>query len=202
MSTTAGHIARPVLTMPEEVAEAVRDAYGRASVILEYGSGGSTVLAAEMPGKHVTSVESDRRWVRMMQGWFAANPPAEGSRVEVLHADIGPTKEWGRPVDDRAWRRFARYPLAVWEEGARPHPDVVLVDGRFRVGCALACAFHITRPVTLLFDDYRDRKWFHQVEAFIGPPARMAGRMAVFDLAPMAIPLGRLSRVIRLMQRP
>ena len=38
---------RPDLTFPAPVAEAVRAAYAQAECILEYGSGGSTVLAAE-----------------------------------------------------------------------------------------------------------------------------------------------------------
>lgn len=42
--------------MPPAEAEALRMAYEEAEVILEYGSGGSTVVAAELPGKHVTSV--------------------------------------------------------------------------------------------------------------------------------------------------
>ncbi|MCM2562224.1 hypothetical protein M8756_08660 [Lutimaribacter sp. EGI FJ00015] len=177
----------------------VRAAYGRADVILEYGSGGSTVLGAEM-GKRVLSVESDQDWAKMMRDWFTQNPP-EGE-VDIIWSDIGPTKEWGHPVDDRAWKRFARYPLEVWDMPEFAHPDVVLVDGRFRVGCALAAAYRITRPVGLYFDDYVPRKRFHEVEEFIGPPAEIAGRMARFELRPQAIPPDRLLRMVQLMTRP
>lgn len=194
-------VERPVLTMPDEVAGLVRSSYEKAGSILEYGSGGSTVLAAEMPGKHVVSIESDRRWTRMMKRWFAANPPAEGTEVEVIWSNIGPTRNWGRPVDLSEWRRFAGYPLGIWQREGLRHPDVVLVDGRFRIGCALATAFNISRPVTLLFDDYRDRAWFHQVEAFLGRP-ELVGRMAVFEVKPQPIPPGQLPKIIRFMQRP
>jgi hypothetical protein len=51
---------RPELTFSPEVAELVRETYAQAQVILEYGSGGSTVLASEMAGKTVFSVESDK----------------------------------------------------------------------------------------------------------------------------------------------
>ena len=60
---------RPVLTLPPAEAEALRAAYAIADVILEYGSGGSTALAAEMPGKTVFSVESDAAWLAGMQGF-------------------------------------------------------------------------------------------------------------------------------------
>lgn len=52
--------------MPPDAAELVARVYGQAETILEYGSGGSTVLAAELPDKHITTVESDRSWVRRM----------------------------------------------------------------------------------------------------------------------------------------
>jgi hypothetical protein len=111
-------------------------------------------------------------------------------------ADIGPTKEWGHPVDDRAWKRFARYPLEVWDMPDFAHPDVVLVDGRFRVGCALAAAFRITRPTALFFDDYANRRdRFAELEGFIGAPVRIVGRMAQFDLVPQAVPAARLLRI-------
>ena len=49
---------RPKLTLPEAEASALRAAYAAAEVVLEYGSGGSTVLAAEA-GAEVWAVESD-----------------------------------------------------------------------------------------------------------------------------------------------
>jgi len=190
-------IERPELTMPEAEAAVLRQAYGAAASILEYGSGGSTVLASELPGKTVVSVESDAGWAAMMRGWFAEHPGA--SPVEVVHADSGPTKDWGHPADHEGWRRFPSYPLRVWERGIAP--DVVLVDGRFRVGCALATAFRSEKPVTLLFDDYAERKAYHRVTEFLGQP-RMVGRLAIFEVTPMPVPADRLLRVIELICAP
>ncbi|MDP5346992.1 MAG: hypothetical protein NWQ32_01190, partial [Paracoccaceae bacterium] len=155
----AAPITRPELTLPAAEAEVLRAAYAQAEVILEYGSGGSTVMAAEM-GKRVTSVESDQAWAQMMRDWFAANPPK--GQVSIVWSDIGPTKEWGHPVDDSAWKQFPAYPLAVWDRPDLAHPDVVLVDGRFRMGCALATAYRITRPIPLYYDDYANRPRHHQ----------------------------------------
>ena len=77
---TAPTISRPELTLPEAEAAHSRAAYKDAKAILEYGSGGSTVMAAEMPGKRVWSVESDADWAQMMRDWFAAHPPARALR--------------------------------------------------------------------------------------------------------------------------
>ncbi len=193
--------ARPELTLPSAEAERVASAYGAAHVILEYGSGGSTVLASELSGKTVFSVESDRNWASMMQDWFAQNPPAEATRIDVMWVDIGETGEWGKPVNNGGWRHYADYPLSVWQRKEFRQPDVVLVDGRFRPGCAMATAFCTKKPVTLLVDDYKRRKGYHVIEEFLGTP-RLIGRMAEFDVVPMTVPPDRLLPIIKMMMRP
>jgi hypothetical protein len=194
-------LTRPELTLPEAEAEAVRAAYAAAECILEYGSGGSTVMAAEMPGKRVFSVESDPDWADMMRRWLSAHPPAEGSRVEVVWADIGPTREWGHPVDTAQWARFPRYPMGVWSRPDFAAPDVVLVDGRFRVGCALAAAYLTEKPITLLFDDFAPRQAYHKVQDYLGP-AELIGRMARFHITPQPIPKAHWLRLTQFMYRP
>lgn len=139
-------ISRPELTLPEAEAATLTAAYERARVILEYGSGGSTVLAAEMPGKRIFSVESDQDWAQMMQDWFVENPAAPDTRVDVIWSDIGPTKAWGHPEDTSQYAKYARYPLAIWDHDAFEQPDAVLVDGRFRPGNAMATALRTKKP--------------------------------------------------------
>ncbi|MDA7425996.1 hypothetical protein [Thalassococcus lentus] len=194
-------LSRPELTLPDAEAALLQRAYESADVILEYGSGGSTVLASEMPGKTVFSVESDQAWAQMMRDWFASHPAAAGTTVDMIWSDIGATKEWGHPVDASEWRRFARYPLEVWGLKEFRQPDVVLVDGRFRQGCALATAFMTKKPVEVLFDDYVQRKHYHKVEDFLGSP-EITGRMARFRVVPQPIPPEKLLQVIRFMQNP
>ena len=152
-----------------------------------------------MPGKRVFSVESDQAWALGMQGWFAAHPPA--SAVVIHWVDLGPTKEWGMPVNDRGWRRYCHYPLSVWERADFQHPDVVLVDGRFRAACLLTVLVRITRPVLVLFDDYKGRAAYHGVEEFVKPVA-LIGRMARFELEPSALPAGKLLRFMDFFTRP
>lgn len=185
--------ARPVLTLPPAEAEAVRSAYKRAKVILEYGSGGSTALAAEMPGKAIFSVESDRDWLAGMERWFAANPPA--AEVILHHGDIGPTREWGHPASEASFRRWPLYPVSVWDRSDFRHPDVVLIDGRFRAACFLTTLFRITRPVTVLWDDYTDRPAYHEMEEF-SPRTGTIGRMAIFQLDPASIPAAKLGQIL------
>jgi len=184
----------PALTLPPDEAAAIRDAYAGAGVILEYGSGGSTALAAGMAGKVVFAVESDAGWAQGLRDWFTANPPA-AERVVIHHADVGETGKWGMPVNNLAWTRFHGYPLSVWDLTGFQHPDVVLVDGRFRAACFLATLYRITRKVTLFWDDYSDRPTYHEVER-LAKPVRMHGRMAQFDLTPTPVTGADLAWII------
>jgi hypothetical protein len=192
-------ISRPELTMPDAEAAHLRDAYAQANVILEYGVGGSTVLAAEMANKTITSVETRQVWVNMIANWFAQNPVA--SMPDVIWANIGKTKEWGRPADESHWKDYSKYPLEIWSLEDLVHPDVVLVDGRFRAGCVLATAFNCSRETRVLVDDYSRRPSYHAVEKIVGEP-RLIGRMAEFEITPTPIPTEHLLEIISLMQDP
>ena len=192
-------ITRPELTLPEAEAAWLREAYEGADVILEYGSGGSTVMAAEVGGKTVFSVESSKKWAQMMRDWFDQNPPASGA-INIVPIFIGPVKQWGMPKDDAHFQRWPRYPLKIWGNEGFVQPDVVLVDGRFRVGCALATLYQTKKPVTLYFDDYTERNAYHIIEDFI-PLVETRGRMARFDIEPTAIPPDRLMQIMALFNR-
>jgi hypothetical protein len=171
----------PELTLPDDEALILRNNYANASVILEFGSGGSTVLASKHTGKLVFSVESDREWaVRLQYEIDTRNLP---SPALVYHVDIGPTGAWGRPLSSETWTRFHHYPLAIWEEPFFRQPDVVLIDGRFRPACLMAVLLRTRKPVTVLFDDYTGRPAYHSVEAFIRP-SEIVGRMAIFEVKP------------------
>ncbi len=195
---TAGH-APFALTFPPEELAWVREHYAAARVILEYGSGGSTVLAASLPGKQVFSVESDRRWARRLRRHLDA--AALPSPVMIHHAGIGVTGKWGRPVSDEGWRAYHTYPLSVWDRPDFVPPDLILIDGRFRPACLLTALLRCEAPVTVLFDDYVGRAQYRAVERFI-EPAGTCGRMARFEIEPAPLPRAHLTEIIRLFNEP
>lgn len=169
------------ITMPEAEAAHLQACYSEARVILEYGSGGSTELSATLPGKLVMSVENDRDWARALRQKIAGSAPQ--SQVIIQHVDIGQTGSWGRAINSESWQRFHRYPNAVWDAAFFRHPDVILIDGRFRTACLMTALLRIRKPVTILFDDYADRPKYRLVEKII-TPSRMIGRMAEFRPEP------------------
>lgn len=175
----------PELSLPEEEAEYLRQTYRNGRVILEYGSGGSTVFAAQQPGKLVFSVESDRAWALDLQRKIdEADLPSEAI---LHHVDIGETGRWGRPKDDRSWRYFHRYPTSIWAEPFFRAPDTILIDGRIRPACFVNACLRTLQPVTILFDDYATRPMYHVVEELL-KPTEIVGRMAVFHVTPQEWP--------------
>ena len=182
------------LTLPEAEAAYITTRYAEAEVILEYGSGGSTFVAAEVAKRKVFSVESDKKWAADLSASVRYHFPDKD--VQVHHADIGPTKEWGHPKSAASFRNFSDYPLSVWDRPDFEQPDMVLIDGRFRPACFLTVLFKSTKPVTVLWDDYIDRPAYHEVED-LAKPVEMIGRMARFELTPMTIPVDKLHWVVK-----
>lgn len=180
---TQKELFEPTLTLPEAEAEYLKAAYSRAGCILEYGSGGSTVVAARLGHVQLFSVESDADWARNLQGWIARE--GIGARATIWHQDIGRTREWGHPAQYRRADalRYYRYANEPWTRLGGHRPDIVLIDGRFRIGCFIATAANIRKPTRILFDDYANRPHYSFVEQ-IAPLVERVGRMAIFDLKP------------------
>lgn len=163
--------------LPPAALEALELRLRLAKVFLEYGAGGSTALASRLGVETIVSVESSPVWVERVRA--ALEKPT--SAVHLLHADIGKTGDWGRPVDRTAVERWHFYPEIGWrrlrEMGLSP--DVVLIDGRFRVACFCVSLLSSKPGTVLLFDDYVDRKQYHVVEEFC-PRTSLHDRMAEF----------------------
>lgn len=141
---------------------------------LEFGSGGSTILASEL-GKPFVTIESDPYFLKAVEAEIRAKglslDPTQQSLVPV---SIGLTEAWGVPVFQRktAGRlsRWKRYVTAPWDRGGSDvSPDLILIDGRFRVACALEVARQLRDRTdwTLLIDDYAERPHYWVVEEFL-----------------------------------
>jgi hypothetical protein len=171
----------PTMWFPDEVKAFVQDRYRAARMILEYGSGGSTAFAARETTARVISVESDRAWAADLRAYLTREG-IDRPDVSVRWADIGPTKAWGRPKDTRHWGQYLDYPMLPWLDPGCD-PDLVLIDGRFRLACLAVTMLHCRRPVTVLIDDYANRPHYHRAETLL-PAAERIGHMVRFEVAP------------------
>jgi hypothetical protein len=178
------------LTLPEKVAAFLSELYAQKTVVLEYGTGGSTFLALEANEQNmVFGCETDSKWLNRL--CMEVSQRGLGGRFYPVYQDIGATKEWGRPdfeaepYSDARGALMVKAPGLAWEAMKRlgVSPDVILVDGRFRTASFLSCWANIQRPTTLIFDDYAGRRAYHIVEELV-KPVEMIERAAVFKLTP------------------
>jgi len=149
----------------------------RTSFYLEFGCGGTTVLASSLRVRTI-SVESDARYAAIVR---AALPHPEST--QILVPSMGLTGPWGMPLFF-AGRKGLRYINAPFDNLTAEFPDLIFVDGRYRVACALVSACHAARAgltSKLLFDDYELRDQYHVVEKYLGTSERI-GRAALFSV--------------------
>jgi hypothetical protein len=173
--------------MDDEGIARFKEELGKATGYLEYGSGGTTVLA-DRAGIPTVSVESDPYYARAVRSRLSA-----ASAVRQVVVDIGITAEWGTPIfsSGRKGRRYVHAP-----DGLSQFPDFILVDGRYRVACALVAArkaHELQRNATVMVDDYVDREGYRAMENVLGSPS-MVGRSAVFAVGDQPVPLEAIER--------
>ena len=96
--------------------------------VFEYGSGSSTRFFAERVDR-VISVEHDPAWVDMVRA-------SVGTHVSVMHVPADTDGDYCRAIERT--------------DGAF---DIVLVDGRDRVNCAIRASSHLTARGVVIIDD-------------------------------------------------
>ena len=176
------------LTFSPEIIDFLEAQYSRAEGILEYGSGGSSVLGLSLK-KQLAAVESDQEWLNRLKEYLVSLDLI--SNFRGIYSDIGPTKEWGHPLKSgKNFQKFPSYALLPWQT-MNYAPDTILIDGRFRVACFIASATMTKRPVTILFDDYLDRPQYHVIEEVFAKEYSV-GRMGIFNVQPNSISAQRL----------
>ncbi|HVU34926.1 MAG TPA: hypothetical protein VHE61_15945 [Opitutaceae bacterium] len=175
------------MKMADAEIQCLRRAVSVGGEFLEYGAGGSTTLICREPNvAHVVSVESDAKFVHDHVRVDAEKQALlRSGRLRFLLPDIGPTGEWGYPRDARKAHLWPNYALCPYMHGYTP--TIVLVDGRFRVACAIVAALEAPQSVVLIHD-YPNRAQYHVIERFfdieeeVGTLVRCR-RKAVFDEA-------------------
>jgi hypothetical protein len=161
-----------------------RQSLNSADCYLEFGCGGSTVYACnEAKVRTVISVDTDPMWVEHVKKECPSERSArqDETTLHLLHVDLGPVENWGTPKDNNRARDFWKYSTSPWEMAARENavPDVVLIDGRFRVACFLYSLLAARKGTLIIFDDYLDRPEYFVAEKYCQLEGK-AGRMGFF----------------------
>jgi hypothetical protein len=128
---------------------------------LEFGSGGSTCLAASLVTESVISVDSSVEWLDKVRQ--ACEPEAGFSRLTLAHVDIGLTIEWGYPSDSGTRERWPDYHRKIWVRSESSDADLYMVDGRFRVACFMQVLLHGRRDALIMIHDFDFRGEYHVI---------------------------------------
>jgi hypothetical protein len=129
----------------------------------EFGSGNSTIYTAnKLTVAKVYSVENDKQWHRRIIN-------VHHKKIEIQYANTdSPNNSYGKPtkIDKRKFANYYRgYKVSY-------NCNIIMIDGRFRVSCALDIFNKINENVIVLFDDFVNRtskydcvlKYFNVVE--------------------------------------
>ena len=143
-------IFRPIMTKNEIIA--LSYFMKPENIYFEFGSGGSTNLASFYKVK-TYSVESDVKWHEKLK--------FKGITANYITVDLK-VNHLGYPgnntnVDD--WKKY------IQSYKREYNADIILIDGRFRVACALDIFRKIRKDTLVLLHDY-ERKKYHVLEQF------------------------------------
>jgi hypothetical protein len=118
---------------------------------LEFGCGGSTVLAASYVRHSVVSVDSSKEWIDKI------NKECEKCQIEphFVYVDIGPVGDWGTPQTPTG--NWPNYHTKVWKHFDACDADLFLIDGRFRVACFAQILMYCSNPI-IAVHDFTSRK--------------------------------------------
>ena len=176
-----------------------------AKLYLEYGTGGTTYQAAKA-GVDFIATDSDPYFLKSVRKRIEADGLAKPTGQTFRHVDIGYTGPWGYPVDPwgnplsnpspqrlQKFRQYSDPPAECLDAGRKP--DLVLVDGRFRVACVLKALRNLRNETgwTVAMDDYDYRPHYQEVIPKFGKIDQViGGRVAVMtslndDASPEAL---------------
>ncbi len=123
------------------------------NVYFEFGSGGSTNVASYYEVK-TYSVESDVRWHnKLKQNKIKANYITIDLKVKSLGYP-------GKETNINDWKKYIQAYKSEYMA------DIIMIDGRFRVACALDIFSKIKNDTIVLVHDYTKRKGYHIIEEY------------------------------------
>jgi len=168
-------------------------------IVLEFGSGGSTFLFSEN-AMFTTSVESDRYFLKLIRSTLRKKGQIEGN-THLFWASIGPTKSYGQPfssLEPLFRHRYVNYYNKIFQKSENSRKaEIVFIDGRFRVACAMSSLLNIKQDFKIIVDDYFDRSEYSEIGKVLGDPLTLVGNTAIFEVNIESINLDLVERILQ-----
>ena len=143
------------------------------NIYFEYGVGDSTTWVLDNTSSRIISVDTDKNWINKID--ISKNK----NRIKINWINLGEIENWGRPKGYKYRKHFINYINNVWTFNLKP--DVILIDGRFRVACFLFSLLNAKEGSIIIFDDYTNRAHYHVVEEIL-EISENCGRQVVFKV--------------------
>ena len=169
-------------SLEEESNKFLTDALKEARFYLEYGSGGSTVLASKLGVDYIT-IETDLLFLNAVKNKVNQFGNKNLSKQKYLYRNIGLTSRWGHPLFPDTRRQSLLTKFKNYSDpkfAMRDKPDLIMIDGRFRA-VTLLRMYDFLKSYSgwqVLFDDYFSREEYKIVSKFFMVDERI-GRLAV-----------------------
>ncbi len=147
------------------------DKLKKSKFYFEYGSGSSTLVANDLNKKFI-SIELDKKY------YLELKKKIKNDQVKFFN--IGPVGEFSYPIF-KLKKKIVNYINSIDTYlSNEDYPDLILIDGRFRIACCLNILKHIQKKslkVLILLDDYEKRESYKILNKFF--KIKSIGRMAV-----------------------
>ena len=139
----------------------------KSNTMLEYGSGNSTLFANKI-NKKIYSVESDKGFYLYLK---------EKVKKNYFFVYFGLVYFYSVPFFENLRKKKLKIKAEEYSnkilkflDKRKYYPDLILIDGRYRVLCALQVYKFIKKnklyKTTVILDDYKYRKQYHVVKKF------------------------------------
>ena len=154
--------------MPRVAIARLEELFINCESYLEYGCGGSTTVAAKLGVKNIIYCDSSSDWIDSVSAIVTPYPDIKSYPIYV---DIGEVGGWGRPKDRSKaflWKNYCYQPWVIAKKN-NIEPQLILIDGRFRVACFMVSLLSARAGTQILFDDFCDREYYQIVKNIIVP---------------------------------
>lgn len=158
---------RPVMTDAEM--NLFKTYLANCHVYFEYGCGGSTCLASTYWNiEQMYTVDSTHDWVSKVKEEPSVQQKISCKQIEfyVIDIDANPNY-WGFPKSEAKKENWPLYSTVMTRICPMKQPNVILVDGRFRVACTIQSVLSCTGSPFICIHDYTHRPYYHVVETFL-----------------------------------
>lgn len=172
------YVSKHFVGTPREL-DALRLELRECKSLIEFGAGGSTLLAIQAEPRKIVSCETDPEYLQKLRLNATVEAAETMGRLQLVHLDVGLTRQWGRPLEvpNREQMMKVFEPIRVNSDA-----DTVFIDGRFRVAVAAKSYLYLKDDAKVIIHDF-ERPYYQAVLEFL-TLEKQVDRLAVLRKIP------------------